>query len=252
LSAHIAQIWRHPIKGHGREEIAEAALSVGRGIPFDRRWAVAHERSCFDISSPRWQPSSEFSRGAKSPRLQAIDAQTDEHLGKITLTHPDCVPLTIDPDNARDANMFIQWVMPISNGSRMMPARLVRGNQAMTDTDFPSISLINLASHRALETHMERELSPLRWRGNLLIEGWEPWSEKAMVGLHIQVGAAILEIREEITRCTATTVNVATGERDADTLGALRDLGHQEMGLYAIVVKDGEARQTDAVITVQK
>lgn len=248
MTASVAQIWRHPIKSHGREQIAEVALTEGNCLPWDRRWAVAHERSCFDMGNPRWQPCTEFSIGSKSPRLQAITTWVDERLGKLTLSHPDLVDLTINPDDADGANRFIQWVMPISNGSRMLPARLVRGNQAMTDTDYPSISIISLSSHAAIEAELGQTLSPLRWRGNILIDGWEPWVEKSLLGKKLRIGTAEFEIREEITRCMATTANTDTGERDADTLGALnKGFGHQEMGVYAVVTRAGDVRQDDTL-----
>lgn len=248
MSANVAHIWRHPIKSHGREEICEAFLTEGKCLPWDRVWAVAHERSCFDVERPSWQPPNEFSRGAKSPRLQAITVYTDERLGRLTLSHPDCVDITIDPNDQGGANLLVQWVMPISNGARMLPSRLVRAAQPMTDTDFQSISIINLASHREIEGKVGKPLSPNRWRANIHVDGWEPWAEKDMIGKRIRIGDAELEIREEITRCMATTVNTETGERDTDTLGTLnKTFGHQEMGVYAVVVNSGRIRQQDTV-----
>ncbi len=248
MTATVAHIWRHPIKSHGREEIPEAFLTEGKCLPWDRRWAVAHERSCFDVERPSWQPCNQFSIGAKSPRLQAITAYVDERLNKITLSHPDRDDITINPDDEGDANHFVQWVMPISNGSRMLPARLVSAAQPMTDTDFQSISIINLASHAEIEKTLETSLSPERWRGNIHVDGWEPWAEKAMIGKRIRIGEAELEIREEIKRCMATTVNVETGVKDVDMLGTLNKVfGHQEMGVYAVVTKSGRIRQEDTV-----
>lgn len=248
MTGRIAGIWRHPIKAHGREELAEVGLIAGKCLPLDRQWAVVHERSCFDVERPHWQPCSEFSRGAKSPRLQAITASHDAYLGKLTLSHPDLRDLTIDPDNHDDANRFIQWVMPVSNGARTLPARLVRGNQAMTDTDFASVSVINMASHRALADVVGQPLSPLRWRGNLLVEGWNTWAEAGLIGRTLRIGEAELDIREQITRCRMTEANPETGARDADILAALRDgFGHQEMGVYAVVKKGGPIRQGDLI-----
>lgn len=246
---HVAEIWRHPIKAHGREAIDEVTLTVGECLPWDRRWAVAHERSCFDIDNPRWQPCQEFSRGAKSTRLQAISARVDPAYRNLTLSHPDRPDLTIDPDDHGGACEFIQWVMPISNGSRMLPSRLVRApGSAMTDTDFPSISLINLATHRAIEAELGQEISPLRWRGNLLLDGFDPWVEMDWIGKTLSIGEAQLEVKEQITRCMATTANPETGERDADTLGALKSgWDHQECGVYAVVTKSGAFRQGDKV-----
>ncbi len=248
----ITEIWRHPIKAHGREQIDQVQLTAGECLPWDRRWAVAHERSCFDTERPRWQPCNEFSRAAKSPRLQAIKSQVDPSQGHLTLSHPDRPDITIAPDDHDGAARFIQWVMPISNGNRMLPARLVRAPEvAMTDTDFASVSLINLASHRAVEAQLGQEISPTRWRGNLLFDGLEAWGEMDWIGKTLRIGAAELEIKERITRCLATTANTETGERDADTLGALKSgWGHQDCGLYAIVTKSGLLSQGDEIDVV--
>ncbi|OUS08966.1 hypothetical protein A9Q96_01105 [Rhodobacterales bacterium 52_120_T64] len=248
MNPSVAHIWRHPIKSHGREEIPAAVLTEGKCLPWDRLWAVAHGQSRFDAERPAWQPCSQFSIGAKSPGLQAITVCVDEGLNKITLSHPDRQDITIDPDNAVDADQFVQWVTPISNSARSLPTQLVSAAQPMTDTKFQSISIINLASHAEIEKNLETSLSPERWRGNIHVDGWAPWAEKDMVGKRIRIGTAELEVREEITRCMATTANVETGIRDADTLGALKNgFGHQEMGVYAVVIRSGQIRQEDQV-----
>ena len=72
--ATVAALWRHPIKGHGRETLDRVTLTEGQTMPFDRRWAIAHEAARADGSE--WAPCAEFSRGAKVPALMAIDATT--------------------------------------------------------------------------------------------------------------------------------------------------------------------------------
>ena len=239
--AQVAEIWRHPIKSHGRERVDQVTLEPGNALPWDRVWAVAHERSCFDTERPGWNPPGDFSRCAVSPRLQAITTFTDPFRHTLTLSHPDLRDLTINPENYDHACKFIQWVMPISSGSRALPARLVRApEEAMTDTGYQSISLINLASHRAVEQQLGQELSPMRWRGNLLIDGLEAWEEMNWVGKSARLGEIELEIVEPIKRCRATEANPETGERDAEPLMALRDgFGHQNCGVYAKVTKGG-------------
>ena len=39
----LASIWRHPVKAVGREGLETVALTAGRCLPDDRRWAVTHE-----------------------------------------------------------------------------------------------------------------------------------------------------------------------------------------------------------------
>ena len=249
MTSHVAAIWRHPIKAHGREPLAHVLLSEGRCIPWDRRWAVAHEMAKFDPENPRWVACGNFSRGAKAPQLQAISARCDLGKGLVTLSHPKLKDLTINPDDAADAGNFIQWVMPISPANRALPAQIVRApKRGMTDTDFPSISLINKASHAQVCDRIGRELSLDRWRANLVLDGLEPWVERDWIGKRIRVGLAELEVRENIGRCMATAASTKTGARDADTLGALKDgWGHQDFGVYAVVVKTGDLRQGDTI-----
>ena len=245
--AHVAEIWRHPIKSHGRERIDQVALTQGKPLPWDRRWAVAHAASRFDPDRPRWEPCSEFSIGAKSLSLQGISCQTQAD-GRLTLRHPARPDLTFAPDDPADAAAFIDWVQGLSNPDRPAPARLVRAAEAMTDTDYQSISLINLASHRAVEAQLGQQISPLRWRGNLLIDGWEAWAETSLIGRRLRIGGAELEVMEPIRRCNATTASPDTGEKDANTLAALRDgFGHQDCGVYLVVLRDGPVQTGDPV-----
>lgn len=243
--ATVAALWRHPIKGHGRETLDRVTLTEGQTMPFDRRWAIAHEAARADGSE--WAPCAEFSRGAKVPALMAIDTTTDEATGTVTLTHPDRPALTFDPDT--EARAFLDWVRPLMPENRAQSTRIVRvEGRGMTDTDFPSISLINLASNDALAEQMGQDLSPLRWRGNIHLTGLPAWKEFDWVGKTIRIGTAELEVREPIVRCLATTANPATGERDADTLGALKSFcGHQDFGIYAVVTKTGDITTGDTV-----
>jgi len=245
VTAAVAALWRHPIKGHGREALDRVTLTEGQTMPWDRRWAVAHELAQADGSE--WAPSAAFSRGSKVPALMAINARTDEAAGTVTLTHPDRPDLSFDPDT--EARAFLDWVRPLMPENRAQSTRVIRvEGRGMTDTDFPSISLINLASHDALAEKMDQALSPLRWRGNIHISGLPAWAEFDWVGRTLRVGTAELAVREPILRCLATTANPATGQRDADTLGALNSFcGHQDFGIYAEVTKTGDIAIGDAV-----
>ncbi len=242
----LARIVRHPIKSHSREVVAGARLTLGESMPWDRRWAVAHEAAKLG-ETPAWAPCVNFSIGSKAPSLMAISAELDEGRAALTLRHPARPDLSFRPDDAEDAARFIDWVRPISPADRALPVRLVAlPGRGMTDTDYPSVSLINTASNAALGRQMGQELSPYRWRGNFWLDGLSPWEEFDLLGRHVRLGGAVLEVVERIVRCKATTANPATGIRDADTLAALAaGLGHQDFGVYARVVEGGAVATGD-------
>jgi len=249
MSIYLSEIWRHPIKSCGRETLTRVLLTENRTLPWDRRWAIAHEASAYDPQIPAWVPCANFARAAKAPEMQAITARCHLAYGTVTLSHPKLQDLTIDPDKPEDGADLIQWIMPVSPGNRALPATVVRnGLRGMTDTDFPSISIINLGSHREVEGKLGRQISPGRWRPNLILDGLAPWAERSWVGKRIRIGLAELEVREHIVRCLATSTSVSTGTRDTDTLGTLdENWGHREFGVYAVVTKTGDISQADKV-----
>ena len=73
-STTIEKIFRHPIKSISREELTQIKLERRKAIPFDRMWALVHEKSSFDESSNEWQPCSKFLRGSIMPTLSAVES----------------------------------------------------------------------------------------------------------------------------------------------------------------------------------
>ncbi len=249
MTTRVAQLWRHPIKSHGREALQAVRLTAGHTFPSDRVWAVAHDAARVNGSAPEWAPCANFSRGAKAPGLMAISSRLDEIAGLLTLNHPDHDDLTFNPDDPADEARFIDWVTPLCPVDRALPARLYKvPGRGMTDTDFPSVSLNSLASHATVEDRVGRKLSPQRWRGNIVFDGLASGAELDWVGKRLRLGAAELQVREPITRCLATTASTRTGQRDADTLGALQEIwGHQDFGVYAEVTTGGEVCLGDSI-----
>jgi uncharacterized protein YcbX len=238
MSVTLAHITRHPIKAHGREDLASVRLCAGQGLPWDRHWAVAHEAAKL---VPGWNPCQNFTRGAKAPGLMAITARLDESTARVTLCHPDLPDLTFAPDDPADLPGFLAWVAPLMPAGRAAPARIITAGRILSDSDFPSVAILNLASNRALSQRMGMALDRNRWRGNLWLDGLAPWQEFDLVGRRLRLGDAVLRVVEPITRCTATTANPATGKVDADTLGALEQgWGHRDFGVYAVVETGGD------------
>jgi uncharacterized protein YcbX len=249
MTARVAQLWRHPIKSHGREALESVRLEAGRTLPGDRVWAVAHAAAKVDFSAPAWAPCANFSRGSKAPGLMAISIARGPATGALTLSHPERPDLTFNPDDPVDEARFIDWVTPICPPDRALPARLLKApDRGMTDTDYPSVSLNSLASHAAVEDRLGRPLSPQRWRGNVVFDGLTAGAEHDWIGKRLRLGGAEIAVREPIERCAATTASTRTGTRDADTLGTLRAIwGHQNFGVYAEVVAAGEVRIGDTI-----
>lgn len=245
-AARLAHVVRHPIKSVGHEELSEATLVPGRMLPGDRAFAVAHDRARLDDAGG-WVPKGNFLRGVTGSELMAVRAET---LGSgLRLHHPRAGVLTIDPATAQGSAALVDWLDPLWPDTAPRPARLVRApDTGLGDVPDPWVSVLSLVSLRALGQRMGTTLSIHRFRGNLWLDGLAPWEEFDLIGRRLRVGEAVLELREPITRCKATTANPATGRFDADTLGGLHDgWGHRDFGVYAAVVTGGTVRPGDRV-----
>jgi uncharacterized protein YcbX len=244
MTASVTEIWRFPIKSHGRETLPEVTLEAGKPLPWDRIWAVAHELS--DADGSQWAPCSAFSRIAKAEGLGAISAELDETTATVTLTHPDRDPLTLRPDDEGDK--LIAWAGGFIPANRAQSARVLRcATGGFTDSDFPSVTLCNMSSHRAVEQRVGRPLSNLRWRGNIWFDGAAPWEEFDWIDKDIRIGEAVLRPIERTDRCLATHTNPDTGTRDENILSALDSWGHRDFSVRAIVIEPGRVALGDTI-----
>lgn len=235
--ARLAQIWRYPVKSHGREAISSARLTAGACLPGDRIWAIAHEASSADNAA--WSPCSGFTRVASSPSLAAIRAELHDDGETVTLSHPAQDSLTVAPD--LQPRMLIDWVRPLTAAGRAAPERVIRvPGRGMTDSEYPSLTIGNLASHRAVEGRLGRPLQIERWRANLWLDDLPAWEEFDWIGRDIRIGGATLRIVERTGRCAAPSANPDTGQRDSDLLGLLDEQwNHTDFCVHAEVTQSG-------------
>jgi len=220
----VAELWRHPIKAHGREAITSSDFVAGKCMPWDRHWAVTHDATKFEGTD--WAHCRNFMIGARTPSLAAIWAEFDEDAHLITLRHK---------------SAFLDWVAPLCPPERATPQEVVKADdRGMTDSPFPSVSIMNRASHIAVEHALGAPLEMERWRANIWVDDIPAWEELTWIGKTLRIGSAEFEIREACERCMLTASNPITGERDTDTLGVLKNtFGHKNFGVYAVVTKDG-------------
>jgi len=216
-------------------------LDKGKTMLNDRVWAVTHEASKFDAESPAWTPCNNFIRGAKSPALQAIAISQYVAGSDMVLTHPDHPPFRFNPENEAEHAGFISWLTQFVPENRAQPKALVAApDRGMTDSPFPSISILNLASLAELSTKAGTPMAPARFRGNIWLDGVDAWEEFDWIGKTLRIGEARVIIRERIGRCMATTVDPLTGVQNVDTLKVLEEgWGHSDFGVYGEVVQAG-------------
>ncbi len=233
----VGAIWRYPVKSLAGEAIERIALTPGRGLPGDRRFALVEQ----DGSAPPprgWRPKSQCVTLLRFENLAQHGARYDEAGGTVTLTHKGQLMDDADALRAIAACAGVSGVVLADAGDKIL-----------TDVDAPLISLINRSSVSALGASIGLALDERRFRANIYFEGAPPWSELEWQDRRFRIGTAEIEILEPIGRCAATDVNPVTARRDTTLVTALsRHFGHTHMGVYAAVRASGEVRLGDAIV----
>jgi uncharacterized protein len=256
VAVSIAYLYRYPVKGLSAEPLARIALAPGQCLPQDRRFAIALATTAFDPLHPRWLAKTHFAMLMRDEKLARLRTHFDAASGVLEATLDGRAVLreiVTEPQGRDRAGAFFTEFL---GGAVPGPLRIVEApGHAFADarpkpnagTD-KYVSLINLASLRALERAIGAPVDRLRFRANVYFEGAPEWEELDWLEREMRLGAARLRVIAAITRCAATQVNPDTAERDRDVTGTLqRAFGHNLMGVYAEVVAGGDIAVGDAL-----
>ncbi len=251
----VVDIRRYPVKGLSAEPLERVVLSPAKGLPNDRRFAIAHGTTDFDPEHPAWLHKSSFLTLLRDEKLARLRTRFDDGTGVLTIEGEGEAVLRADiagPEGRAAAARFFAEFM--AGDVRGTPTVVEADGHMFTDSKHDHdtgrywyVSIVNAASVRALERFVDAPVDPVRFRANVYVDGAPAWAELGWAGRDIAVGGARLRVARAIERCAATNVNPATAERDLNLPRALmRGFGHVHMGVYAAVTEGGEVAVGDA------
>lgn len=257
MNAVIKEMITYPIKGLSGQSLEVVALEQARGFPLDRAFAFARHDSGMNPASPRPMPKSKFLVLARDAALARLNTRFDTATKALFIQDGkeehvfDCST----DQGMSDASQFLSTVVGLE--ADKTPNFINGGYLRFTDVCVTSpqymhaISIINLASVRALSDAVGRDVDPHRFRGNLLIDGWEPFSELELLGRDIEIKGVKLRVLKRIVRCPATQVNLQTATRDMDVPALIEEhFGHRDMGIYAELLVGGDIKIGDVVSAI--
>lgn len=250
----IRHLLTYPVKGLSAQPLDSVALDAGTGFPLDRAFGLARPGSGFDPANPRPLPKSRFVVLARDAMLALLDTHYDEATGMLRLAK-DGTAETFDIATAAGAAAASRFV---AQAARLpedeVPTLAYAGPHRFTDVSVVSpqmmnaISLINLDSVAHFAETIGRDVSPHRFRANILFDGFPALAELEMEGMVGRLGTAEIRILKRTQRCPATQVNLETGARDIDVPALLTEhYGHADMGVYAEVITAGTVAPGDQI-----
>jgi uncharacterized protein YcbX len=260
MTGRIAALWRHPIKGFTPEALDAVVLAAGAHFPGDRLFAVEDGPSGFDPAAPEHIPKMRFTVLAKIPELARARTLYDEETGDLSVTAEGFPPFFGRLATPAGRSAFEGWLAgfleeqaPEDDHGPLKVLEAPPGHR-FTDNRKGFVSILNLDSVRDLERRLGRPVDPARFRANVQVEGWGPWSEYGLeAGRRLRLGGAELSLLKDIDRCMATHVDPRSGVRDIDMVGTLHaQYGHICCGVYAEVVRGGRVSIGDPASAPQE
>jgi uncharacterized protein YcbX len=251
--ARIAGIYRYPVKGLSPEQLSRAELTPGQTLVADRRYAIENGPSGFDPGMPKWLPKPHFLMLMRDEWLAGLRTRFDDATSVLSIDHNGRTAAAGDlatPEGRRTIENFFTATFPdLIKGP---PKVLESPGHSFSDVARKVVSIINLASVRAIENMVGAPVHPLRFRGNLHVEGWPAWHEFDLLDGMLAIGDTRLKVVKRIKRCAAVNVDPDTAQRDLAIPAALqRRLGHADCGIYAEVIEGGTITDGDTIAAVQ-
>jgi hypothetical protein len=249
-TAKIRGIYRYPVKGLSPESLVRTMLEAGRTVPFDRSYAIENGPSGFDPAHPSYLPKQRFLMLMRNARLAELRTNFDETNHALTIGHENREAARGDLRTPEGRAVIEQFFAEFNADELRGPPKVLRAEgHSFSDVAKKVVSIINLASVAALEDASGTGVHPLRFRGNLYVEGWPAWREFDLLGSELAIGATTrLKVVKRIVRCAATEVDPDTGIRDLPIPSTLmKTYGHADCGVYAEVIEGGPIAVGDAV-----
>ncbi|MEM7070908.1 MAG: MOSC domain-containing protein, partial [Pseudomonadota bacterium] len=222
----------------------------------DRHYALSFISSFnsedIDPTNPLWSSKRHFLNLVNCPMLATLKSKYDfKHLhimrNQKTVVRAD---LTMSSGRLVVDQFFNAWLanmqhLPTCRNKKVKILQIASPKHGFSDQKDPLISLINLASMRDLERVLpQKEIHPLRFRGNIYVDHWPAWYEGSLIGKKLKIGDVEAVVCEPIERCQATNVNPDNGEVDLNIpLSLKKGFDHINCGVFLRIEKAGQLKQ---------
>jgi hypothetical protein len=247
----VTALYRYPVKGLSPEPLADTELTPGDPMPHDRRYAIENGPSPFDPAAPVHLAKIHFLMLMRNAALARLHSRCDPDTTTLVVREGNREVARGDLSTAEGRAAVEAFFATFSAAELRGPPRILEApGFSFSDTRRRVVSIINLATVRTLEQRIGLPVDPLRFRGNLHVEGLPPWGEFDLVDRELASAAGVrLRVVKRIDRCAATNVDPVTGIRGMNIPQALmRAYDHVDCGVYAEVVTGGRLAVGDVFL----
>jgi uncharacterized protein len=241
---HVVALYRYPLKGFTPEERkALTVLDTGR-IAGDRVLGIRFADT--QAADDAWSRKTGMLALINTPGLARLQVRFEEKAFRlhISLETAVLVDEVLNPEGRkRIAARLSDYVLkldenPLSGHPERLPLRVIGDGFAPRyhDDQAGRVTLHGRGSLQALAAALGTEVSEVRFRSNIAVDGLGAWEEQSWVGQQIRIGAAEFDVVKPKTRCLATHANPKTGQRDLPILTTLTQRIGQANPTFAVAM----------------
>ena len=251
MSTTISSINYCPVKSVSFQTIKNCEIKKDIGIVSDRIFAFAKDLDQEQAKLFEKSPDDRKGKWNKvltlknSPVLNKYNfIYKDE---KLTLTLKDKEILTIDINQSEECEALSNKISELES-SLKKPITLMKNHEfPFFDTSISnkvnfvnSISLLNIQSINDFQKKIDRKVESSIFRGNICVDGIEPWKEREWIGKKIKINNVSFKVEKNIPRCVAINLKPQTDDNSFNLLQSLKKTyNHFEMGIYLTALDDG-------------
>ena len=259
MSANISSINYCPVKSVSFQTIENCEIKKDIGIVNDRIFAFAKDLNQEQAKLFEKSPDDRKGKWNKvltlknSPVLNKYNFIFKNE--KLTLTLMDKEILTIDINQLEEREALSNKISELED-SLKQPIVLMKNQKfPFFDTSISnkvnfvnSVSLINIQSIDDFRKKIDRNVESSIFRGNICIDGIEPWKEREWIGKIIKINNVSFKVEKNIPRCVAINLKPQTDDNSFNLLQLLKKTyNHFEMGIYLTVLDDGKINVGDTI-----
>ena len=259
MSATISSINYCPVKSVSFQTIENCKIKKDIGIVSDRIFAFAKDLDQEQAKLFEKSPDDRKGKWNKvltlknSPALNKYNFIFKDE--KLTLTLKDKEILTIDINQLEQREALSNKISELES-SLKQPITLMKNHEfPFFDTSISnkvnfinSVSLLNIQSINDFQKKIERNVESSIFRGNICIDGIEPWKEREWIGKIVKINNVSFKVEKNIPRCVAINLKPQTDDNSFNLLQSLKKTyNHFEMGIYLTALNDGEINIGDTI-----
>ena len=252
MSAKITSINYCPVKSVSFQSVKNCKIKKNIGIIGDRIFAFAKDLDAEQAKLFEKSPEDRKGKWNKVLTLKNSPALNKYNFifrdEKLTLTLKDKEILSIDINQSNERET-------LSNKISELESSLKQPITLMKNDDFPffdtsiskkvdfvnSVSLLNIESINDFEKKVDKKIESSIFRGNICIDGVEPWKERDWVGKTIKINNVSFKVEKNIPRCVAINLKPKSDDNSFNLLQLLKKTyNHFDMGIYLTALDGGD------------